>query len=123
MRKLITYLILFTLYCLLTFPIASIDDILKTDNFYLVTGLGFGILNSIIAFIILKWKDSLNIITAFSIAFISLAIAYLLIELRWAPDWDDYGMITAISTNAISSIILWEIAFQIKKKYRSSNEY
>ncbi|MBP2616519.1 hypothetical protein [Chryseobacterium jejuense] len=123
MKKAITYLILFILYCLVAFPIAAIDDILKSDNFYLVTSLGFGILNSIITFIILKWKDSFNIITAFSIAFIALAIAYLLMEVRWAPDWDDYGMITAICTNAISSIVLWEIAFQIKKKYISSNEY
>lgn len=117
MRKLITYLILFILYCLLAFPIAAINDILNTNSFYLVTSLGFGVLNSIIAFIILKWKNSFNIITGFTIAFIALALAYLLMELRWNPDWDDYGMITAIFTNAISSIILWEIAFRIKKKY------
>lgn len=122
MKKLITYLILFILYCLLAFPVAAIDDILNTNNFYLVTSLGFGVLNSIIAFIILKWKSSFNIITGLTIAFIALALAYLLMELRWNPDWDDYGMITAICTNAISSIILWEIAFWIKKKYISSNK-
>lgn len=121
MRKLITDLILFILYCLLAFPIAAIDDALNTNNFYLVTSLGFGVLNSIIAFIILKWKSSFNIITGFIIAFIALAAAYLLMELRWNPDWDDYGMMTAICTNAISSVILWEIALQIKKKYLSSN--
>lgn len=123
MRKLISYLILFILYCLLAFPIAAIDDLLNTDNFYLVTSLGFGVLNSIIAFIILKWKNSLNVIAGFTIAFIALAIAYTLMELRWAPDWDDYGMTTAICTNAVSSIILWEITFRIKKKHISSNEY
>lgn len=121
MRKLITDLILFILYCLLAFPIAAIDDALNTNNFYLVTSLGFGVLNSIIAFIILKWKSSFNIITGFIIAFIALAAAYLLMELRWNPDWDDYGMMTAICTNAISSVILWEIALQIKKRYLSSN--
>lgn len=121
MRKLITYLILFILYCLLAFPIAAIDDVLNTHSFYLVTSLGFGILNSIIAFIILKWKSSLNIISGFIIAFIALAAAYLLMELRWNPDWDDYGMMTAICTNAISSVILWEIALQIKKKSLFSN--
>lgn len=121
MRKLITYLILFILYCLLAFPIAAIDDVLNTHSFYLVTSLGFGILNSIIAFIILKWKSSLNIISGFIIAFIALAAAYLLMELRWNPDWDDYGMMTAICTNAISSVILWEIALQIKKRSLFSN--
>lgn len=121
MRKLITDLILFILYCLLAFPIAAIDDALNTNNFYLVTSLGFGVLNSIIAFIILKWKSSFNIITGFIIAFIALAAAYLLMELRWNPDWDDYGMMTAICTNAISSVILWEIALQIKKRYLFSN--
>ena len=121
MRKLITDLILFILYCLLAFPIAAIDDALNTNSFYLVTSLGFGVLNSIIAFIILKWKSCFNIITGFIIAFIALAAAYLLMELRWNPDWDDYGMMTAICTNAISSVILWEIALQIKKRYLSSN--
>lgn len=121
MRKLIIYLILFILYCLLAFPIAAIDDVLNTHSFYLVTSLGFGILNSIIAFIILKWKSSLNIISGFIIAFIALAAAYLLMELRWNPDWDDYGMMTAICTNAISSVILWEIALQIKKRSLFSN--
>lgn len=122
MRKLITILILFMLYCLLAFPIAAIDDLLNTNSFYLVTILGFGALDSIIAFIILKWKSSLNIITGFVIAFIALAAAYLFMELRWNPDWDDYGMMTAICTNAISSIILWEIALWLKK-YVSSNTY
>ncbi|WP_347217681.1 hypothetical protein [Chryseobacterium sp.] len=119
MKKAITYVILFIIYCLLSFPIAAIDDILNTNNFYLVTSLGFGVLNSIIAFIILKWKSSFNIITGLTIAFIALALAYLLMELRWNPDWDDYGMITAICTNAISSIVLWEVVIQIKKKYSS----
>lgn len=44
MRKLITILILFMLYCLLAFPIAAIDDLLNTNSFYLVTILGFGAL-------------------------------------------------------------------------------
>lgn len=123
MKKVITYLILFILYCLLAFPIAAIDDILKTGNFYLITGLGFGVLNSIIAFIILKWKNSFNIIISFLIAFIALAIADLLMEMQWHPDWDDYGITTTICTNAIVSIILWEIAFRIKKKYRSSDQH
>lgn len=116
MKKVIIYIILLVLYCLVAFPIAAIDDILKTDNFYLITGLGFGVLNSMIAFIILKWKNSFNIIISFLIAFIALAIADLLMEMQWHPDWDDYGITTAICTNAISSIILWEIVFQIKKR-------
>lgn len=70
MKKLITCLVLFILYCLLAFPIAAIDDVLNTNSFYLVTSLGFGVLDSIIAFIILKCKSIFNIITGFVIAFI-----------------------------------------------------
>lgn len=121
MRKLITCLVLFILYCLLAFPIAAIDDVLNTNSFYLVTSLGFGVLDSIISFIILKCKSIFNIITGFVIAFIALSAAHLLMELRWNPDWDDYGMMTAICTNAISSVILWEIALQIKKRYLFSH--
>ncbi|MDN3691990.1 hypothetical protein QWZ06_06850 [Chryseobacterium tructae] len=119
MKKAIIYVILFIIYCLLAFPIAGIDNMLNLHNFYLVTGLGFGILNSIIAFIILKWKSSFNITIGFVIAFISLSTAYLLLELHWVPNWDSIGMMTAIVGNAVTSIILWETAFWIKKKYAS----
>lgn len=123
MKKAITYVILFIIYCLLALPIAGIDSVLGLHNFYLVTGLGFGVLNSIIAFIILKWKSSFNIITGFVIAFIALSTAYLLLELHLVPDWDSIGMATAIIGNAVTSIILWEIAFWAKEKYISSNQH
>lgn len=121
MKKAITYVILFIMYCLLAFPITGIDSVLGLHNFYLTTGFGFGVLNSIIAFIILQWKSSFNIITGFVIAFIALSTAYLLLELHWVPNWDSIGMATAIIGNAVTSIILWEIAVLIKKKSISSN--
>lgn len=123
MKKAITYVMLFIMYCLLAFPIAGIDSMLGLHNFYITTGLGFGVLNSVIAFIILKWKSSFNIITGFVIAFIALSAAYLLLELHWIPNWDSIGMATAIVGNAVTSIILWETAVIIKKKSISSNPY
>ena len=115
-KRLLAYIVLFIVYCFLAVPIAALDDILNTDQFELVTGLGFGILNSLFAFIVLKWKIIFSVISGLSVAFLSLAMANLTWLLKIAPEWDDYGIMTAILTNATSSIVFWEIIFWSKIK-------
>lgn len=118
-NRLIIYVIFFVLYCALAFPIASIQDILKIGTTELVLFLGFGILNTLFAFFFLKWNNVLNIIASFFISLCSLTVVHLISELHLEPSWDAYGIFTAIGTNAFTSILLWEVMFQIKRKLTS----
>lgn len=115
-KRLLAYILLFIIYCFLAVPIAALDDILNTHQFELVTGLGFGILNALFAFIVLKWKIIFSVISGLSIGFLALAMVNLTGLLKIAPEWDDYGIMTAILTNAASSIVFWEIIFWSKIK-------
>ncbi|SFN07503.1 hypothetical protein SAMN05421594_0827 [Chryseobacterium oleae] len=115
-KRLLAYILLFIVYCFLAVPIATLDDILNTHQFELVTGLGFGILNFLFSFIVLKWKIIFSVISGLFIAFLALAMANLTWLLKIAPEWDDYGIMTAILTNAASSIVFWEIIFWSKSK-------
>ena len=114
--RIIIYIIFFIIYCALAFPIASVQDIFKIGSTELILFLGFGILNILFAFYFLKWNKSLNIIISFLISFVALSAVHLVSKLHLEPDWDAYGIYTAIITNALTSILLWEVTFQIKPK-------
>ena len=100
----------------MAFPIASFQDIFKIGSTELILFLGFGILNILFAFYFLKWNKTLNIIISFLLSFVALSAVYLVSKLHLEPDWDAYGIYTAIITNALTSILLWEVTFQIKRK-------
>ena len=114
--RIIIYIIFFIIYCALAFPIASVQDIFKIGSTELILFLGFGILNILFAFYFLKWNKTLNIIISFLISFVALSAVHLVSKLHLEPDWDAYGIYTAIITNALTSILLWEVTFQIKRK-------
>ena len=114
--RIIIYIFFFIIYCALAFPIASVQDIFKIGSTELILFLGFGILNILFAFYFLKWNKSLNIIISFLISFVALSAVHLVSKLHLEPDWDAYGIYTAIITNALTSILLWEVTFQIKPK-------
>ncbi len=119
--RIIIYMIFFIIYCALAFPIASIQDIFKIGSTELILFLGFGILNILFAFYFLKWNKTLNIIISFIISFVALSTVHLVTKFHLEPNWDAYGIYTAIITNALTSILLWEVAFQIKKKLKIPN--
>ena len=114
--RVIIYIIFFIIYCALAFPIASIEDIFKIGSTELILFLGFGILNILFAFSFLKWNKTLNIIISFLISFVALIVVHLVSKFHLEPDSDAYGIYTAIITNALTSILLWEVTFQIKRK-------
>ncbi|WP_177766297.1 hypothetical protein [Flavobacterium sp. I3-2] len=113
-KRILYYIVFLILYIILAFPIASIDNLIEFIDFENVLILGFGILNCFLAFIFLKWNFIFNIIISFLISLISLLLVNLILKLNLAPNSDAYGIQTAILTNAIISIALWEITFQAK---------
>lgn len=110
-RRLLFYIIFFILYAFLSWPMTIFQSIFV--NLYVSLIVGFGILNSIFAFLFLKWNTILNILAAFTIAGIGVFAIFLSFKLKLAPNSDAYGIGTAILSNAIVSIILWEITYQI----------
>jgi hypothetical protein len=117
-HRIIYYLIFFILYCALAFPIASITDFNKNLNLETTLIVGFGILNSIFAYKFLSANIIFKIIISFLISTIAIFVVGYASKMNIAPASDSYGIQTAILTNAISSIILWEIAQRIINRTR-----
>lgn len=111
--RVLIYSILFFLYLTSTHFLLSLGEILKTDP-YITLGCGFAVLNLIYAFLGLKWKPLFNIVCAVGIAALSLFLALQFTNLHLLIKYDPYQVKTAIFSNAIFSIIFWEIVYQIK---------
>ena len=113
--RILLYSILFFLYLTSTHFFLSLGEILKTDP-YITMGCGFAVLNSIYAFLGLKWKPILNIICSIAIAALALFLAVQFANLHLLSNYDPYLVKTAIFTNALLSIIFWEIVYQVKNR-------
>ncbi|MDQ6469072.1 hypothetical protein RB619_00365 [Flavobacterium sp. LHD-80] len=111
--RILLYSILFFLYLTTTPILLTIGEKLKTDP-YVTLGFGFAILNLIYAFLALKWTLLLNIIYSIAIATLSLTLALKFTNLHLLLNYDPYQVKTAIFANAVFSIILWEIVYQLK---------
>ncbi|OXG01711.1 hypothetical protein BC749_10214 [Flavobacterium araucananum] len=111
--RILIYSILFFLYLSLTSFFLSIGQLLKTDP-YITLGFGFALLNMVYAFLALKWTPLLNIICSIAIASLSLYLALKFTNLHLFFDYDPYQVKTAIFSNAVFSIIFWEIVYQVK---------
>ncbi len=111
--RILIYSILFFLYLTTTTILLTIGEKLKTDP-YITLGCGFAILNLLYAFLALKWNVLLNIICSILIAALSLFLALKFTNLRLLDNYDPYLVKTAIFTNAVLSIIFWEIVYQVK---------
>ena len=107
------YAILFFLYLTSTSLLLQLGEKLGTDP-YITLGCGFAILNIIYSFLGLKWKPVLNVICSIVIAALSLFLAVQFANLHLLTKYDPYLVKTAIFTNAILSILFWEIVYQIK---------
>ncbi|OXB22671.1 hypothetical protein B0A80_15345 [Flavobacterium tructae] len=107
------YAILFFLYLTATSPLLQLGEKLGTDP-YITLGCGFAILNIIYSFLGLKWKPVLNVICSVAIAALSLFLAVQFANLHLLTKYDPYLVKTAIFTNAILSILFWEIVYQVK---------
>jgi len=111
-------IIFFITYFILTFPFISIAYSLDFFNYPSVNFiLEFGTLNLILAHYFLKLNTYLNILFAFTTASAGIAIVYLGWHFKIAPDWDDYGIFTAIFSNILISMLFWEIALRLKNRY------
>ncbi|WP_428231773.1 hypothetical protein [Flavobacterium sp.] len=113
--RILIYSILFFLYLSATSPLLSLGEVLKTDP-YITLGCGFAVLNLMYTFFALKWTPLLNIICSIVIAALSLFLAVQFANLHLLANYDPYLVKTAIFTNAILSILFWEIVYQVKSR-------
>ena len=113
--RILIYSILFFLYLSTTSSLLSLGEVLKTDP-YITLGCGFAVLNLIYTFFALKWTPLLNIICSIVIAASSLFLAVQFANLHLLAKYDPYLVKTAIFTNAILSILFWEIVYQVKSR-------
>jgi hypothetical protein len=113
--RILIYSILFFLYLSTTSLLLSLGEVLKTDP-YITLGCGFAVLNLIYTFFALKWTPLLNVIFSIAIAALSLFIAVQFANLHLLVNYDPYLVKTAIFTNAILSILFWEIVYQVKTR-------
>lgn len=113
--RILIYSILFFLYLSTTSLLLSLGEVLKTDP-YITLGCGFAVLNLIYTFFALKWSPLLNVICSIAIAALSLFIAVQFANLHLLVNYDPYLVKTAIFTNAILSILFWEIVYQVKTR-------
>ncbi|MFW0736916.1 hypothetical protein [Flavobacterium sp. T12S277] len=111
--RILLYAILFFLYLTSTSLLLSLGELLKTDP-YITLGCGFAVLNIIYSFLGLKWKPMLNVVCSIAIAALSLYLAVQFANLHLLSKYDPYLVKTAIFTNAILSILFWEIVYQVK---------
>jgi len=113
--RILIYSILFFLYLSTTSPLLSLGELLKTDP-YITLGCGFAVLNLIYAFLALKWTPLLNVICSVVIAAAGLFSAVQFSNLHLLAKYDPYLVKTAIFTNAVLSILFWEIVYQVKSR-------
>jgi len=111
--RILIYSVLFVLYLIVMGFFLSIQSKLKTD-LYMTLSCGFTLFNTIYAFLVIKWKPLLNILFSFAIAFLALKTS----DLNLFSVNDPYGIKTAIMTNAVVSIVFWEILYQVKIRKR-----
>lgn len=118
-RRLVIYCFFFLVYTILSWPITGLQLIF--ENLYVSLIFGFGLINSIFSYLFLKEKILMNMLVGFTIALFGTLSIYLGLKFEIAPSSDAYGIKTAIISNAIISIILWEITFQIFRTIRRAN--
>lgn len=118
--RILIYSILFFLYLSTTSLLLTVGESLKTDP-YITLGFGFAVLNLIYTFFALKWTTLLNIICSCVIAALALFLAVQFANLHLLAKYDPYLVKTAIFTNAILSILFWEIVYQVKRQLTKNN--
>ena len=116
--RILLYSILFFTYSLSTTFFLLLGEKLK-DHRFITLGCGFLLINLLFSFFVLKWTPLLNIVSSIIIAALALFLALKFGDLHLFSKFDAYGVKTALMANAIFSVILWEIVYQIKARKQS----
>lgn len=118
--RILIYSVLFFTYSLSTSLFLELGEKLK-DHRFITLGCGFLLINLIFSFMVLKWSPLLNIVCSAIIASLALYLALQIGDLHFFRKFDAQGIKTALMTNAILSVLFWEIAYQIKTKREAKN--
>jgi hypothetical protein len=113
--RLLIYSLLFFTYSISTSLLLTLGEKLK-DHRFITLGCGFLLINIIFSFLVLKWTPLLNIICSILIATLALFLALRFGDLHLFSKYDPYGIKTALITNVVLSIVLWEIVYQVKTR-------
>jgi|GEM_PF-509535 len=105
-------------YVLATMFYLWIKPLMHFNSIFWSAALVFTIVNLFISFFYLKASAAFNIIASCLIAYLALSAAFRLSDLRLFPS-DAYGILTTIISNIVFSIVLWEVAFRIKRRFTS----
>ncbi len=85
----------------------------------IISGLMF--LNLFYAFYFLKSKFWINLVSGLLVTTLSCGVVYIILTNKIKPDFDFYGIYTALFSYGISSIVAWEICYQVLK-LKNSND-
>ncbi|MCP2027328.1 hypothetical protein L1276_002485 [Flavobacterium sp. HSC-32F16] len=114
--RVLIYCVMVIIYFFSTVALIKLDQILKLKELFITLGFGFTLINIAYSFLILKWKPELNIIFSIVIASLCLFLALKFANLNLFSSYDAYNIMTAILSNAVFSIIFWEILYQVKTR-------
>jgi hypothetical protein len=85
----------------------------------IISGLMF--LNLFYAFYFLKSKFWINLVSGLFVTTLSCGVVYVILTNKIKPDFEFYGIYTALFSYGISSIVAWEICYQVLK-LKNSND-
>ena len=85
----------------------------------IISGLMF--LNLFYAFYFLKSKFWINLVSGLFVTTLSCGVVYVILTNKIKPDFDFYGIYSALFSYGISSIVAWEICCQVLK-LKNSND-
>ena len=85
----------------------------------IISGLMF--LNLFYAFYFLKSKFWINLVSGLLVTTLSYGVVYIILTNKIKPDFDFYGIYTALFSYGISSIVAWEICYQVLKLKNSKD--
>lgn len=111
-KRLLIYLLLFVLYFILSSGIAYSSAYIS--DLYLFAYACFIASDIIIARLFLKTGPVASLLTGIAIGGAAFFIASQLSDLNIVQHYDAYGIRTVIFGNIIFSLLLWEVAHQIK---------
>lgn len=112
LKRLIIYTVMFVVYLYTAVPAS--EDYFGIRNLYISAPLIFCVPNMVFAFFFLKLKFILNITAAVVVAFVAIYISFKIGDTRLFEYYDAYNIKTIIFSNALVSILLWEILYQYK---------
>ena len=117
--RILLYTVLLIAYYLLIIGILKLDDKLNIDNLWISIGMSFSIINCFVSYHLLKTKLVYDLLIGIGISYLSLNLCLWIGNFEPFPGADPYGIITAIVSNVILSVLFLEIAFRIKQNFKS----